>query len=47
MASRVNEELNFLLYFIEIHFNLNSPMQLVVKSTTLDQSFSNLEVLVS
>ena len=33
MASRVNEELNFLLYFIEIHFNLNSPMQLIVINT--------------
>ena len=33
MASRVNEELNLLLYFIEIHFNLNSPMYLVVITT--------------
>lgn len=48
VASSVNEELNFSLYFTVIQLNLNSQMQpvaIVLKSTALDQCFANLNVI--
>lgn len=48
VASSVNEELNFSLYFTVIQLNLNSHMQsvaIVLKSTNLDQCFTNLNVI--